>query len=481
MKDKVFFDQQDGAKDKSLEPTKAGQVMWGGRFTKPPHRLVAAFNASVHFDKRLALYDIAGSTAHARMLANQGIIDREDARKIIDGLAKVRDEVDAGEFVWKEELEDVHMNVEHRLTDLIGPVGGRLHTGRSRNDQVALDMHLYVREELRAISELTDKLQQVLLLCAEANIDVIIPGYTHLQRAQPVLFSHHLLAYFWMLERDKGRLDDALLRADMMPLGAGALAGTTFPIDRKQVADELGFAQIYENSMDAVSDRDYLIETLSALSIIMMHISRLSEELILWSSTEFSFVELDDAYTTGSSIMPQKKNPDVAELARGKTGRVYGHLQALLTTCKGLPLAYNKDLQEDKEGIFDAIDTVKIVLEVFGGMIETLQVRRDNVAVALEGDFSAATDMADYLVQKGVPFRQAHEIVGRIVRYCVDHQKPLVALDASELKAHSDYLDVDVLARLTPQAVVAARKSRGGTSLSAVREQLERAHKVIQD
>lgn len=459
----------------------ASNVMWGGRFSKPPHELVAAFHASVHFDKRLARDDVLGSIAHIRMLSKQGIVDETDATLIEEGLGQVWAEVEAGEFLWREDLEDVHMNIEYRLTELIGEAGGKLHTGRSRNDQVALDMHMYVRSELTTVRTFVHRLQHALLTCAEANMDVIIPGYTHLQRAQPVLFSHHLLAYFWMLQRDDGRLADAYKRADMMPLGSGALAGTTFPIDREQVADELEFSTLYENSMDAVSDRDYLIETLSALALIMMHLSRLSEELILWTSAEFSFVELDDAYTTGSSIMPQKKNPDVAELARGKTGRVYGHLMGLLTTCKGLPLAYNKDLQEDKEGLFDALDTVKSVLEVYAGMMQTLQVRRENILLQLKGDFSAATDMADYLVGKGISFRHAHEIVGRVVRYCLDEHKPLSALTQEELKAQSEYLDEEVLLKLTPEAVVSARTSRGGTAPSAVSQQLQTAWSLLQD
>ncbi len=457
----------------------AGNAMWGGRFDKAPHELVEAFNASVHFDQRLWPHDIEGSIAHARMLGAQGIISGEDALRIEGGLRQVRAEIEAGAFVWKRELEDVHMNIEHRLTDLIGPVGGRLHTGRSRNDQVALDMHLYARAEFGAVMGAAADLQAALVDMAEANMDVIIPGYTHMQRAQPVLLAHHMLAYFWMLERDKGRLADAMKRADVSPLGAGALAGTTFPVDREAVARQLGLSGLYENSMDAVSDRDYLIEGLAALSLVMVHVSRLAEELILWTSQEFSFVELDDAFTTGSSIMPQKKNPDVAELARGKAGRVFGHLQALLVTCKGLPLAYNKDLQEDKEGFFDAVDTVKLTLELFAAMLKTAKVRRDSVAAALHGDFSAATDMADYLVERGLPFRQAHEVVGRLVRYCLEKKQTLGDLSEPELKTFSELLDAAVLQRLSPSAVVGARTSRGGTAPAAVARQLEMARAML--
>lgn len=459
----------------------AGSVhaMWGGRFAKPPHERVAEWTASVGFDRRLALHDIAGSTAHVRMLAAQGIVPERDADRIIAGLSAVRKEVESGEFVWKTELEDVHMNIERRLTEIVGPVGGKLHTGRSRNDQVALDMHLFVREELRKVSALLKDAQIALVDCAQENADAVMPGYTHLQRAQPVLFAHHLLAYVWMFERDRGRIRDALGRTDMMPLGAGALAGTTFPIDREAVARELGFGALYENSMDAVSDRDYIAEALFVLSMVAMHLSRIAEEFVLWTSSEFQFVEFDDAYTTGSSIMPQKKNPDVAELLRGKTGRVYGHLLALLTTLKGLPLAYNKDLQEDKEGLFDALDTVKPSLDLFAGMVRTLRVNRPAMTAAVDGDYSAATDIADHLAAKGVPFREAHEIVGRLVRHCAERKIPFSSLSAEDLKAHSEHLEEDILPRLTPQAVVAARSVRGGTSREAVSFQLELVSRLL--
>ncbi len=463
------------------DSTGKGQAMWGGRFTKQPHELVEAFNASVHFDKRLALYDIAGSLAHVRMLGKQGIIADEDAQTIENGLLAVRQAIESGEFVWQNSLEDVHMNIEHRLTELVGPVGGKLHTGRSRNDQVALDMHLFVRAELSEVKHHLEQLMQAIIESAKAHVDVIIPGYTHLQRAQPVLFAHHLLAYFWMLERDRQRVSDALRRVDMMPLGAGALAGTTFAIDRNYVAQELSFSQLYENSMDAVSDRDYIVESLSILSLIMMHLSRLSEEFILWTSSEFGFIELDDAFTTGSSIMPQKKNPDISELVRGKTGRVYGHLLGLLTTCKGLPLAYNKDLQEDKEGLFDALDTVKPALMLYKAMIETMSVRRDVIADRIREDFSAATDLADYLAKKGVPFRQAHEVVGNVVRFCIENNVPLTGISLEDLQTYSPLFESDVLPMLLPSSVVSARMSRGGTAPSSVIQQLGFAAALLQD
>ncbi len=451
---------------------KQSNAMWGGRFTKQPDELVEAFGASISFDHRLAFYDIAGSKAHIRMLAKQGVVTVSESEAIVKGLDEIRLDILSGNFVWQQSLEDVHMNIEHRLIERIGPVGGKLHTGRSRNDQVALDMHLFARDEIEQVYELVKELQVALGDCAESNFDVIIPGYTHLQRAQPVLFAHHLLAYAWMFQRDRERLEGVRKRADLMPLGAGALAGTTFSIDREWVAKELGFTALYENSMDAVSDRDYIIEALSALSLIIMHLSRLSEEFILWSSTEFSFIELDDAYTTGSSMMPQKKNPDMAELVRGKTGRIYGHLLGLLTTCKGLPLTYNKDMQEDKEGLFDAIDTVKTALRIFSGMISTLIVRKEDVERALRQDYSAATDVADLLVRKGLPFREAHEVVGSMVRYCIETHKPLSELTNEDILTFTSLLNQEELALLTPSALVSARNCRGGTAPDAVIEQL---------
>lgn len=361
--------------------------LWGGRFRKNTNELVDAFNASINYDKRLYREDIRGSIAHATMLARQGIISVEDKDKIVQGLQDILADIEAGKFEFRVDLEDIHMNVEARLTERIGDAGARLHTARSRNDQVALDMHMYVKREVAEIAELLIRFEQALLAVARQHDKTLMPGYTHLQRAQPITFAHHLLAYFNMLRRDFDRLLGVFDRADMMPLGAGAIAGTTFPIDRFFVAEQLHFSQVYPNSMDAVSDRDYILEFLSFASILMMHMSRLSEELCLWSSTEFGFVELDDAFATGSSMMPQKKNPDISELVRGKTGRVYGEMIALMTTLKGLPLTYNKDLQEDKEGLFDAIDTVKFTLQVYGDMIRTMQVKTDRMKWAVSHDF----------------------------------------------------------------------------------------------
>lgn len=449
--------------------------LWGGRFTKPTDRLVEEYTASIGFDRRLAAEDLEGSLAHVKMLGRCGILPEEDVARIVEGLEELRRRLEAGTLTFDVAHEDVHMNMEKHLIDLIGPVGGKLHTGRSRNDQVALDMHLYLRREVDEILELLADLQRALTEAAERHLDVIVPGYTHLQRAQPVLLAHHLLAYFWMFARDAERLRDARKRIDMMPLGAGALAGTTFPIDREFVARELGFARLYENSMDAVSDRDFILEFLADASILMMHLSRLSEELILWSSAEFGFIELDDAYCTGSSIMPQKKNPDVAELVRGKTGRVYGHLMGLLTVMKGLPLAYNKDLQEDKEGMFDTVDTLKGALVLFAGMIRTMQVRRERLARAVAEDFSNATDLADYLVRKGLPFRQAHEVIGKLVLHCERRSCYLNELSLEEYREFSDLFEADLYEVLDPRRVVDARNVRGGTGTGAVREQLEKA------
>jgi argininosuccinate lyase len=449
--------------------------LWGGRFTEATDRLVEEYTASIGFDQRLAEVDIRGSIAHARMLGATGIIPKDDADCLIEGLEQLLDDVRQGHVEFRIEDEDIHMNVERLLHERIGPVAGKLHTGRSRNDQVALDLHLYVREGIGEVMTGIRSLQQALVSAAETHFGVIIPGYTHLQRAQPVLLSHHLLAYFWMLERDLGRFQDARERADMLPLGAGALAGTTFPVDRHQVAAELGFSQLYENSLDAVSDRDYLIEFLGAASVLMMHLSRLAEELILWSSEEFGFIELADAYCTGSSMMPQKKNPDVPELVRGKTGRVYGHLMALLTVLKGLPLAYNKDLQEDKEGVFDTFDTVLPALTLFTGMIGSMRLRQDRIEAALERDFSNATDVADYLVRKGLPFREAHAVVGRLVLTAVQQGKNLSGLTLAEYQAASPLFGEDIYEAVGIERIVANRAVRGGTGHDAVRRQLELA------
>ena len=455
--------------------------LWGGRFQKQTAIEVDQFNSSIGFDQRLYKEDIQGSIAHARMLGEQEIILKEEATQLIDGLQKIQQMIEGGEIEFKIEYEDIHMNVEKYLTDLIGPVAGKLHTARSRNDQSSLDTHLYLRKEIDEIAGQLVHFQSALLELAEREKEVIIPGYTHLQRAQPIRFSHHLLAYYFMIDRDFNRLLDCRKRTDIMPLGAGALAGTTFPISREQVAEELGFAEIYENSLDAVSDRDYIIEFLSFGSILMMHLSRLSEEIILWSSSEFGFIELDDSYTTGSSIMPQKKNPDVAELVRGKTGRVYGNLFALLTTMKGLPLAYNKDMQEDKEGLFDTIDTIKFALTVFPEMLRTMQVFGKKTLASLSKDFSNATDLADYLVLKGLPFREAHHITGAAVRKGIDEGKVLLDFTDQEFLSLSPLLGPDCRLMLSIQACVDNRNVRGGTGKLAVANEMLIAQKKLEE
>ena len=449
--------------------------LWGGRFTKTTDEMINEFQASIGFDKRMYHEDIAGSIAHATMLAKCGIISEEDRAAIVSGLKDILEQIEKGEFSFDVALEDIHMNIEKRLTDAIGEAGGRLHTARSRNDQVALDTHLYVRNQVVEVEKLILDMQKALVETAEKYSDVIMPGYTHLQRAQPILFAHHLLAYFAMLSRDYARFAGVYERADIMPLGAGALAGTTFPIDREFVAQQLNFEHIYGNSLDAVSDRDYIMEFLSAASMLMVHLSRLSEETILWCSREFSFVELDDAHCTGSSMMPQKKNPDVSELVRGKTGRVIGHLMAMLTTVKGLPLAYNKDLQEDKEGIFDAIDTVKFSLAVYAQILRGMKVREDVMKKAVTEDFSNATDLADYLAKKGMPFRQAHAVSGQAVHYCIEHKKWLEDLTMDEFKELSPLFDTDIKEAILPETCVRNRNSLGGTSYAQVTRQLKAA------
>lgn len=446
--------------------------LWGGRFGEDTDDLVLKYTASISFDNRLAAYDLAGSIAHARMLAACGIISAAEGREIIDGLTALAQDIEAGKIEFRLDDEDIHMNVERLLTERIGPVAGKLHTGRSRNDQVALDMHLFVRDVCGETLDAIKTLQQALTTQAEQHFEVIIPGFTHLQRAQPVLLAHHFLAYVWMLERDKQRFQTLLAHADMMPLGAGALAGTTFPIDRQMVADELGFTQLYENSLDAVSDRDYLLELLFASSTIMTHLSRLSEELVLWSTEEFGWIELADRYATGSSMMPQKKNPDVPELIRGKTGRVYGHLLGLFTVLKGLPLAYNKDLQEDKEGAFDTVDTVIPALHLMAGTISSMQIRTDRLEAAFANDFSNATDLADHLVRLGVPFREAHAIVGEWVQTAIGRRTNLAGLPLAFLQEKVAAIGEDVYDILSPSSVVRARQSRGGTAPSAVQLQL---------
>jgi argininosuccinate lyase len=442
--------------------------LWGGRFTKTTHQWVEAFNASIGFDKELAEEDIEGSMAHVKMLGACGIITGEEANRILEGLSNIRQKVREGKAEFTIEHEDIHMNIEKMLIDEIGEVGGKLHTGRSRNDQVALDMHLYVRKETVELAGKILELQEALLKQAEKHVDTILPGYTHLQRAQPVRFAHHLLAYVSMFERDVERFIDSFKRVNCCPLGAGAIAGTTFPIDRQMVAEALGFSSLYDNSMDAVSDRDYLVEFLSVCSLVMVHLSRLSEELILWSSEEFQYVILDDAFCTGSSMMPQKKNPDIPELIRGKTGRVFGHLMALLTTLKALPLTYNKDLQEDKEGVFDTVRTLKGSLRLMAALIETMEVNQSKMKRNAGQGFANATDLADYLVGKGIPFRKAHERVGKLVLYAIHKEKTLSDCSLEEFRRFSPEIGEDVYSCLELENVVDARKSEGGTAKEQV-------------
>jgi len=448
---------------------------WAGRFTQPTDKFVEEFTASIGFDKRMYHYDIQGSIAHARMLAKQEIITRDEAQAILAGLESILTDIEKGEFEFKVSLEDIHMNIEARLIERIGAVGGKLHTARSRNDQVALDVRLYLRDEIKEVLAYIDALQESLLSQAEANLTVIMPGFTHLQTAQPILFSHHMLAYYEMFKRDASRMADVLKRLNYLPLGAGALAGTTFPIDREFVAEQLGFAGVTRNSLDSVSDRDFALEFCGASSILMMHLSRLSEELILWSTADFHFIDLSDAFCTGSSIMPQKKNPDVPELVRGKTGRVYGNLISLLTLMKALPLAYNKDMQEDKEPLFDTIDTVKGSLKVFAEMIAQMKVRAEEMRLAAARGFSTATDVADYVVRKGIPFRNAHEIVGKTVRYCIETGKDIPELTLDEFREFSEVIEADIYDYVTLEASVNARRATGGTARVAVERELARA------
>jgi argininosuccinate lyase len=449
--------------------------LWGGRFTKKTDQLVEEYTASILFDKELAEEDIQGSLAHVTMLGKCGILPQEDVEKIKDGLLQVQNRIRRGEMQFSVGDEDIHMNIEKALIDEIGPVGGKLHTGRSRNDQVATDMHLYLRKRVVEFAGLLGKVQEALITQAKDNLDTIVPGYTHLQRAQPILFAHHLMAYVSMFQRDIERLQDSYKRIDMLPLGAGALAGTTFPIDRHFVASQLGFERVYENSLDAVSDRDFIIEFLANASMIMMHLSRMCEELVMWSSTEFAFVELDDAFCTGSSIMPQKKNPDVAELVRGKTGRVYGNLFGLLTVLKSLPLAYNKDMQEDKEGMFDTVRTLQGALQLLAPMTATMKVNRERMRQAVNQDFSNATDIADYLVNKGLPFRQAHEVIGKIVLYCIQNKQYLLDLGIEEFRKFSELFDEEIYQVLQPEQVVNARNVYGGTASGQVASAIGRA------
>ena len=440
----------------------------------------AAYTVSIHYDRRLYRQDIAGSMVHARMLAKQGIIDHEDADSIVDGLGRIRQEIEAGDFPWDASLEDLHMNIERRLHHLIGPAAGRLHTGRSRNDQIALDMRLYTREVVAKAIEGLRGVQGALLELGRRYQQVVMPGYTHLQRAQPVLFAHHMLAYFEMFQRDIGRLDDCRRRADVLPLGSGALAGVPYPIDRDFLATELGFSTISTNSMDAVSDRDFVVEFMAASALSMMHFSRMSEELILWSSGEFGFIRLSDEFTTGSSIMPQKRNPDFAELARGKTGRVYGDLMGLLTTLKGLPLTYNRDLQEDKEGFFDTVDTLQATIEVFAAMLPGLTLQTERVESLAAESGMLATDLADYLVAKGVPFREAHGIMRELCRTCDERGVGLQQLPLTDYREFSPLFEADVY-EITAAASAAARNIPGGTAPSQVAQALAHAERILEE
>ncbi len=455
--------------------------LWAGRFNEPTDAFVEAFTASVEFDQRLAPQDIAGSIAHATMLTRQGILTEEEFASIKAGLEKILASIEAGSFEWSVSLEDVHMNVEAALTESIGIAGKKLHTGRSRNDQVATDIRLYMRDEINLILAEVRRLQEALLIVAEREAATILPGFTHLQTAQPVTFGHHMMAWFEMLQRDAGRLADCRSRMNVMPLGAAALAGTTYPIDRHYTADLLGFDAPAENSLDAVSDRDFAIEFTAAASILMMHLSRFSEELIIWSSAQFAFVTLSDAFCTGSSIMPQKKNPDVPELVRGKSGRIFGHLMALLTLMKGQPLAYNKDNQEDKEPLFDTVDNLKGCLKVFADMIPAITCRADNMRAAAMKGFATATDLADYLVVKGVAFRDAHEIVGKAVALCVEKECDLSDLSLAELQAFSGIIDEEVFSVLTLEGSVQARDHIGGTAPKQVLAAVERARQRLNE
>jgi len=446
--------------------------LWGGRFSESTDAFVEEFTESVSFDKELALYDIKGSIAHARMLGKMGIIPEEDAEKIIKGLKEIEKEIKEGKFQWKKELEDVHMNIEKALIDKIGSVGGKLHTGRSRNDQVITAFRLYLKEQIQDIIHLLRDLKKSLLKKAKETVDIVMPAYTHLQRAQPIRMAHYFLAYLEMYNRDEERFTDTLKRVDQMPLGSGALAGVDFPIDRKMTAKELGFSQLMRNSLDATASRDAIIEFLSDAAICMSNLSRQSEDFIIWNSTEFSFVELPDKLTTGSSIMPQKKNPDVLELIRGKTGRVYGDLIALLTVVKGLPMAYNRDLQEDKEPVFDAVKTLKGSIIGMTKIVEGLKPRKEVMEKAA-GGFALATDLANYLVRKGMPFRQAHHVVGQIVAYLTKEGRSLEDITLEELKIFSDLFDEEALKILNPYYVADARKSYGGTAKERILEQIK--------
>jgi argininosuccinate lyase len=446
---------------------------WSGRFSEETEKSVEMFTSSIPFDRRLWKYDIQGSIAHAMMLKKQKIIPSKNADSIIRSLKKIKKEIESGNFVFRDEFEDVHMNIEYALIRKTGTAGKMLHTARSRNDQVALDLRLYLRDEIQVIIDLIVKFQKVLVKAAERHIDIIMPGYTHLQKAQPVLLAHHLLAYFEMLERDHGRLHDCLKRVNVFPLGSCAMAGTTLPIDRKYTAKILKFPEISQNSIDAVSDRDFVVEFLSSSSLLMVHLSRFSEELVLWASEEFGFIELPDSFSTGSSIMPQKKNPDVLELVRGKTGRVLGDLMSILVVLKGLPLAYNRDMQEDKEPLFDTVDTLKACLSILIKMIPRIKFNKDVMAWAASNGFMTATDLAEYLVSKGVPFREAHMITGKAVSYCLKKGIRIEELGLSDLKRFSKAIDNDVYKYITTEASVNRRISHGGTARSNVLKRIQ--------
>ena len=444
--------------------------LWGGRFSKSTDAMVDDFNSSIRFDARMYAQDILGSQAHAEMLGRQGIIPEEDAALIVKTLGEIKEDIESGKVEFEIDAEDIHMNIETILISRIGDVGKKLHTGRSRNDQVALDLRMYLRDEVDEIVKDLNSLKSTILDIAEDNMETIMPGYTHLQKAQPITLAHHVMAYYEMFKRDTERLADCRRRINVMPLGSGALAGTTYDLDRDFVRDKLGFDSVTLNSLDGVSDRDFVLELAVCLSAVMMHLSRFSEEIILWSSHEFAFVELDDAYSTGSSIMPQKKNPDVAELARGKTGRVYGSLMGLLTMMKGLPLAYNKDMQEDKEQIFDAVDTVKLCVPVFEKMISTMKIKADNMLHGAKGGFTNATDVADYLVKRGLPFRDAHAVVGRMVAYCIENDKYIDELSMDEFKEFSELFGEDIYDEISLKTCVSQRKLVGGPAKETVKK-----------
>lgn len=462
-----------------MEGIKMTKKAWGGRFEEKPEDWVDAFNASIHFDQTLIDEDIQGSIAHATMLSHKGILTENECQSIVQGLQEIQKDFHEGHIQFQASLEDIHLNIEHELITRIGAVGGKLHTGRSRNDQVATDMHLYTKKEVQNLIASIQSFQKTIVHLADEHVDTIMPGYTHLQRAQPISFAHHIMTYFWMLERDKGRFQDALKRIDISPLGAAALSGTTYPIDRHETQKLLGFASLYENSLDAVSDRDYIVETLHAISLTMVHLSRFAEEIIFWSSEEAQFVALSDAFSTGSSIMPQKKNPDMAELIRGKVGRTTGHLMSMLMTLKGLPLAYNKDMQEDKEGLFDALHTLKGSLRIFEGMLGSMTVNTERLTQTVQKDFSNATELADYLVMKGIPFREAHEIVGKIVLWSIQNDLYLLDVPLEVYQQHHASIEKDIYHYLHPSEAVKRRKSYGSTGQESVKHQISVAKTLI--